>query len=41
MTNSKWQISDELWEKMAPLFPEHKKHYRWVRIASGLIIVPQ
>jgi transposase len=24
MTGSKWRISDELWEKMAPLIPEHK-----------------
>lgn len=24
MAGSKWQISDELWGKMAPLLPEHK-----------------
>lgn len=24
MTGSPWCISDELWEKMAPLIPEHK-----------------
>lgn len=24
MSGSKWQISDELWEKMVPLLPEHK-----------------
>lgn len=27
MTGSKWQISDELWEKMAPPLPEHKTHH--------------
>ena len=24
MTGSRWRLSDELWEKMAPLIPEHK-----------------
>lgn len=24
MAGMKWQISDELWGKMAPLLPEHK-----------------
>lgn len=24
MASNKWQLSDELWEKMAPLIPEHK-----------------
>ncbi len=24
MVGNKWQISDELWEKMAPLIPEHR-----------------
>ncbi|EQB98081.1 hypothetical protein B738_26992, partial [Photorhabdus temperata subsp. temperata M1021] len=24
MTNNKWRLSDELWEKMMPLIPEHK-----------------
>ena len=24
MAGNKWQISDGLWEKMAPLIPEHK-----------------
>ena len=27
MAGNKWQISDELWEKMAPLLPEHKTHH--------------
>ncbi|EKN4261933.1 TPA: IS5/IS1182 family transposase, partial [Escherichia coli] len=27
MAGNKWQISDELWEKMAPLIPEHKTHH--------------
>lgn len=27
MAGSKWQISDGLWEKMAPLLPEHKTHH--------------
>ncbi|MDK7020873.1 IS5/IS1182 family transposase, partial [Proteus mirabilis] len=27
MTGNKWQISDGLWEKMAPLIPEHKTHH--------------
>lgn len=27
MAGNKWQISDELWEKMFPLFPEHKPHH--------------
>lgn len=24
MAGNKWQLSDELWEKMVPLLPEHK-----------------
>ena len=24
MVGNKWQISDELWEKMAPLIPKHR-----------------
>ena len=27
MANNHWQISDELWEKMRPLIPEHKTHH--------------
>ncbi len=27
MTNSKWKISDELWEKMVLLIPEHKTQH--------------
>ncbi|MFP9231300.1 transposase [Pectobacterium cacticida] len=27
IVSNKWQISDELWEKMAPLIPEHKTHH--------------
>ncbi len=27
MVGNKWQISDELWEKMAPLIPEHKTYH--------------
>ncbi len=27
MANNNWQISDELWEKMRPLIPEHKPHH--------------
>lgn len=27
MAGSKWQFSDELWEKMAPLIPEHKTRH--------------
>lgn len=27
MANSKWRISDELWEKMCPLIPEHKTQH--------------
>lgn len=27
MTGSKWRISDELWEKIAPLIPEHKTNH--------------
>lgn len=27
MADSKWQISDELWERMAPLLPVHKTHH--------------
>lgn len=27
MAGNKWQISDELWEKMAPLIPEHKTQH--------------
>lgn len=27
MAGNKWQISDELWEKMLPLIPEHKIHH--------------
>lgn len=27
MTGSRWRISDELWEKLAPLIPEHKTNY--------------
>lgn len=26
MAGNKWQISDELWNKMAPLLPEHNTH---------------
>lgn len=27
MAGSKWQISDELWEKMAPLIPTHETQH--------------
>lgn len=27
MAGMKWQISDELWEKMASLLPEHKTRH--------------
>ncbi|EFB1451857.1 IS5/IS1182 family transposase, partial [Escherichia coli] len=27
MAGNKWQISDELWEKMARLIPEHKTQH--------------
>ncbi|WP_433914367.1 transposase [Escherichia coli] len=27
MAGNKWQISDELWEKMAPLIPEHRTQH--------------
>lgn len=27
MVGNKWQISDELWEKMAPLIPEHRTQH--------------
>ncbi|ELL6539700.1 IS5 family transposase, partial [Salmonella enterica] len=27
MASNTWQSSDELWEKIAPLLPEHKKHH--------------
>ncbi len=27
MTGSRWRISDELWEKLAPLIPEHKTNH--------------
>jgi hypothetical protein len=27
MVDSKWQISDKLWEKMTPLIPEHKTRH--------------
>ncbi len=27
MAGNKWQISDGLWKKLAPLFPEHKTHH--------------
>lgn len=27
MTSRRWRISDELWEKMAPLIPEHKTNH--------------
>ena len=27
MTGSKWRISDELWEKMLPLIPQHKANH--------------
>ncbi|MDT1068496.1 IS5/IS1182 family transposase, partial [Providencia stuartii] len=27
MTGNKWQISDGLWEKMAPLIPEHRTQH--------------
>lgn len=27
MTGSKWRISDELWEKMLPLIPQHKTNH--------------
>ncbi|EFH2912248.1 IS5/IS1182 family transposase, partial [Escherichia coli] len=27
MAGNKWQISDELWEKMAPLIPEHRAQH--------------
>lgn len=39
MAGNKWQISDELWEKMARLILERKIHPHCVRIASALIIV--
>ncbi|QXB05516.1 transposase [Providencia rettgeri] len=27
MVGGYWQISDELWEKLAPLIPEHKTNH--------------
>ncbi len=27
MTGSRWRISYELWEKLAPLIPEHKTNH--------------
>ncbi|MEX6019074.1 transposase [Providencia vermicola] len=27
MAGNKWQISDELWEKLAPLIPEHRTQH--------------
>lgn len=27
MAGIKWQISDEIWEKMFPFLLEHKTHY--------------
>lgn len=27
MVGNKWQISDELWKKMAPLIPEHRTQH--------------
>ncbi len=36
MVGNKWQISDELWDKMAPLILEHRTqhplgtHHKWV-----------
>lgn len=27
MANTKWRISEELWEKMAPFIPGHKTHH--------------
>ncbi len=27
MTNNKWRLSDELWEKMMPLIPKHKTQH--------------
>jgi transposase len=28
MTGCKWRISDELWEKMVPLIPQHKTNHQ-------------
>lgn len=41
MAGNKWQISDELWEKWLRCSRNTKLTIRWVRIAGGLIIVPQ
>ncbi len=41
MAGNKWQISDELWEKMAPSSRSIELNTRWVRTASGLIIALQ
>lgn len=27
MVDSKWRVNDELWEKIAPLIPEHKTNH--------------
>lgn len=41
MAGNKWQISDEIWEKMAPLIPEHKTQHPLGNTAGGLIIAQQ
>ncbi|VEA11799.1 Uncharacterised protein [Salmonella enterica subsp. enterica] len=41
MASNTWQISDELWEKLHHCPRNTKNTIHWVRIASGLIIVPQ